>query len=603
MNRARPLLLVGVMLVSVVSLAGAPTATATPGVVTISTETTPDRPAPGENVTISTTITNPDGGDDAYSVRRVEIRETEADNSTLYNVSDQDSSIDVGEAVTRDLSVAVDETGEQTFVVHVQLLSNGQVRNFERTVTVTAGQADPALSLSAQPVGPSGDTAFALNVSNPRTDEIRGLTISLDSDEVDFDEDRRVVSQLDPGSEASLPFTASEISAGQKTVTAAVEYTTASGEFVTTTEQLSTTVDRVQNPGSVTLSAVEVRNVGGELRISGQADNVGRTTVSSVSIAAAEESDSLGDVQSRTFLGTIGASESSTFGLTVAAPESEAATTIPVDVSYVVDGERVTQTLSVDYEPGSDGDVSLSGVDVATANGETRIVGQANNVGDTNVSALRIAVTDDSYSLGDAQSRTFVGNLAPSTTGAFELAVSLPEDSESATIPLEVQYRVDGQTVTRSLSVEHDPAANGDIELTGVRIEQAGDRLTIRGSTSNLGTTNASSVVVSIADGAAVSPAQSESSYFVGQISQSDFKSFQVDARLTTETNETVSIPVEVSYRVDGQRVTETITVPYTPSTHAAAEQPQRNSGVPFALLGGVVVVLLVGGLAYRRYR
>lgn len=604
MSRLRALALVGLLVLSTASVAVGP-ATASPGVVIVSTETSPDRPTPGDSVTITTTVTNPEGGSDAYSLRQVEIRETTADNSTLYNASGRSSQIDVGETVSRDLAVDVDESGEQTYVVHIQLLSNGQVRNLERTVTVTASQPDPALSLSATPVGPSGDTTFQLNVSNPRTDPIRSLSVDVGSERVTFDDHRRLVSQLDSGSTVTLRYPASNVSAGEKSVTADVEYTTASGQFVETTETLTTTVDRIENPGNVTLSAVEVRNVGGELRVSGQADNVGGTAVSSVSIAAADERDSLGDVQSRTFLGSIEGGESSEFGLAVDAPETSEPTTIPVRVRYLLDGQEVSRTLSVVYEPGSNGDVSLSGVDIVTRNGESTVVGRANNVGDTNVSSLRIAVDDDQFSLGDAQSRTFVGNLAPSASGTFELAVSLPGDGEAATIPLEVQYRVDGQSVTRSLSVEHSPGSSGEIDLTGLRIEQAGDRLTIRGSTSNLGTTNASAVVVSVGDGETVAPAQSESSYFVGQIQQSDFKSFQVDARLTADTNETISIPIELTYRVDGQRITQTITVPFTPVMQAAGEQPRGTPtpGAPVALVGGGLLLALVGGFAYRRYR
>jgi len=601
MSRWRSLALVGLLVLSTASVAVGPAAG--DGIVTVSTETAPERPAPGENVTITTTVTNPDGNDGAYELRSVEIRETTADDSTLYNSSDRRSSVGVGETVSRDLSVEVEESGEQTFIAHVQILSDGQVLNLERTVTVTAGQADPALSLSGQPVGPSGETSFALNVSNPRSDAIRSMSVDLASAGIGFDEDRRIVSELGSGETTTLQFPASNVSVGTKTVTADIEYTTAEGRFVSTTTELTTTVDRVENPGNVTLSGVEVRNVGGELRVSGQVDNVGGTTVSSVSVAAADERDSLGDVQSRAFVGALDASASSEFDLAVAVPDGADSATIPVRVRYLVDGERISRTLSVTYEPGSDSDVSLSGVDVTTRNGESRIVGQANNVGDTNVSSLRISVADDAFSLGDAQSRTFVGNLAPSGSGEFELAVALPGDGEPASIPLTVQYRVDGQQVTRDLSVEHRPSSAGNVDLTGLRIEQAGDRLTVRGSTSNLGTTNASSVVVSVGDGAAVAPAQSESSYFVGTIQRSDFKSFQVDARLTTDTNETIDVPVQVSYRINGQRVTQTITVPYTPQQQVATDQPQRSAGLPLTLIGGALVVLVVAVLGFRRYR
>ena len=496
MSRGRSLALVALLLCSAAAVAVGPASGN--GIVTVSTETAPERPAPGENVTITTTITNPEGGSDTYSVGRIEIRETDADDSKLYNYSDDLTAVDVGETVTRDLSAAVEESGEHTFVVHMQLLSGGQVWNIERTVTVTAGRADPALSLSGQPVGPSGETAFTLNVSNPRSDAIRSLSIDLASDSVTFDEDRRIVSQLGAGQTTTLQFPVSNVDPGTKTVTADVEYTTADGRFVSTTTELGASVDRIENPGNVTLSGVEVRNVGSELRINGQVDNVGGTSVSSVSVAAADEADSLGEVQSRTFIGAIDASGSTAFDLAVATPSESGATTIPVAVSYRVDGERVSQTTSVTYDAGSD----------------------------------RL------------------------------------------------------------------------LELTGVRVETDDNGVTVRGSVSNLGTANASAVVVSAGQNDAVSPANARTTYFVGPLDQSDFKSFRIDARLADNTTGTVSIPVEVSYRSNGQRVTQTIDVTHTLSSgQATAETAQRNSSAPIVPIIGVVLVVIVGALGYYRYR
>lgn len=498
MSRLRALALTGLLLVSAVALAAGPVGGAASSVVSIDTSTSPDRPAPGDTVTISTTVSNPAEASDDYQLRSVEVRETTADNSTLYNSSDESTTLSPGESTTRDIAVDVEESGEQTFVLHVQVLSDGDVLNFERNVTVTAGENDPALSLSAGSVGAGGETTFDLAVSNARTDPIRAVTVDLAAPDVQFDEERRVVSQLEAGSEASLQYPASAVTPGEKTVTAEVSYTTSDGEYRTVTRELTTTVDRVDNPG----------------------------------------------------------------------------------------------------------DVSLTGIDVSNSDGGVSISGQANNVGETNVSAVSVSIDDSEYSLGDAQSSAFVGTLGVGSSSEFEIDASVPDGVASATIPLTVSYRVGGQQVNRTVTVREDFGANGNITLTGLRIEQAGEQLTVRGSASNLGTANASAVTVAIGQGDAVEPAQSQSSYFVGTVQESDFKSFQVDARLTGETNETVAVPIEISYRVDGQRITTTRTVSYTPqSPGASAQQSQRDSSIPIALIGAGVLVVLAGAFAYRRYR
>jgi len=604
MSRLRSLLLIatvvfGTAAVGVGSVTGAGT-----GVVTIDTTTTPERPSPGESVTISTTISNPDAGTETYSLRKVSVQESERDNSTVYDTANHDASISAGESVTRDLSVDIEDSGTHTYVLHIQLLAGGEVINLERTVTVTTGQTDPALSLSAGSVGPSGETTFDLSVSNARIEAIRALTVDLTADGVSFDENRRVVSQLGPGSEATLQYPATNVTAGQKSVTANVEYTTSDGEYRSTTRELTATVDRVANPGEVSLSGVTVANTGGELTVSGKVNNVGETPVSSVRVGAAGNV-SLGDAQSSTFAGALAPDGSKPFELVTVVPAAGERATIPLDIRYRVDGERTTRSLTVAYEPGTDSDIALTDVAVQQVGDQLTIRGSASNLGQSSASSVVVSVVDgEAVAPAESGASHFAGTLDESGATPFEVAARLAADTnQTVSIPLQVQYQVDGERVTRTMTVAHEPSSDSDIEITGVRVEQAGGRLTIRGSTSNVGTTNASSLVVTVADGARVGPAESESSYFVGAVQQSDFKSFQVDARLTAESNQTISIPLDVRYQVDGQQVAETITVSYTPRTTTQASQSQRDSSVPVALVGGVALLVLVGGFAYRRYR
>jgi len=604
MSRVRSLLLIATVLFSTAAVAIGPVAGGSASVVTIETTTIPERPAPGESVTISTTIANPKAGTESYSLRKISVQESAQDNSTVYDRSNLDAAISAGQSVTRDLSVDIDESGTQTFVLHIQLLAEGDVINLERTVTVTAGQADPALSLSAAPVGPSGETTFDLRVSNARTTAIRALTVDLESEDISFSEDRRIVSQLGSGSEATLRYPATNVTGGERSVTAHVEYTTSDGEYESTTQELTTTVDRVENPGEVSLSGVEVTNTGDKLTVSGTLNNAGETAVSSVQIAAAGNA-SLGDAQSSAFAGALEPDASKAFELAAVVPASDQETTIPLDIQYRVDGKRTTTTQTVAYNPRTDSDIALTDVEIQQVGERLTIRGSASNLGQSAAASVLVSIAD-SEAVTPAQSGAshFVGSLERSGTTPFEVTARLTEDSDRAvTVPLTVQYQVDGERVTRTVDIEHEPSADSDIEATGIRVEQTGNRLTVRGSASNVGTTNASSLVVSVADGTDVAPAESESRYFVGSVAQSDFKSFQVDARLTAQTNQTVELPLDVRYRVDGQQVTERITVSYTPSATTVASDSQHTSSFPVALVGGGVLLVIAAGFAYRRYR
>ena len=126
---------------------------------------------------------------------------------------------------------------------------------------------------------------------------------------------------------------------------------------------------------------------------------------------------------------------------------------------------------------------------------------------------------------------------------------------------------------------------------------------------SNPGTSDVTGVEISVAGNEQVTPASSQSSFFVGNLSSSDFTNFQVNAGLRTQTNQTVTIPVKVSYVVDGVRQERVIGVDYTPGAGPGPgdrEQPRQRGGgggFPLELLVGVVLVGGLGLFGWRRYR
>jgi hypothetical protein len=98
-----------------------------------------------------------------------------------------------------------------------------------------------------------------------------------------------------------------------------------------------------------------------------------------------------------------------------------------------------------------------------------------------------------------------------------------------------------------------------------------------------------------------VTPAAPSREYFVGTVPKSDFVSFDVYARTTANVS---SIPLEVSYLVDGQRYTRTVRVPYDgggSQEPAAPRQSSRGILVPVAI--GAVVILGVAAAIFVGWR
>ena len=82
----------------------------------------------------------------------------------------------------------------------------------------------------------------------------------------------------------------------------------------------------------------------------------------------------------------------------------------------------------------------------------------------------------------------------------------------------------------------------------------------------------------------------------------SDYSSFEVHATRTTNGTETLSIPLDVAYTVNGERTTRTVSVEYTPDAAVGGQPRQSGSSslVPIAVTG--VAILVVGGVIVRRF-
>ncbi|MFT4945410.1 MAG: hypothetical protein ACI9K3_001357 [Halovenus sp.] len=155
------------------------------------------------------------------------------------------------------------------------------------------------------------------------------------------------------------------------------------------------------------------------------------------------------------------------------------------------------------------------------------------------------------------------------------------------------------RAMTATVTEQRNP---GRVNLTGLRISPGANGLAVRGTASNGGSTNVTGVTVQVGQSASVAPAQSQSSFFVGKVEAGDFSSFDVTA--VPRTNGSVTVPLEVSYAVDGVQKQRTVTVDYRPPARPQPTSTQQGGGTPLVLIVGGL--LLVGGVvtfAWRRIR
>lgn len=250
-------------------------------------------------------------------------------------------------------------------------------------------------------------------------------------------------------------------------------------------------------------------------------------------------------------------------------------------------------------------DVAI-GADEVSPGGRTKVNLTVANGLDESIRSMTVQVAPEDFSVSEprrvasglqsGQARAFVFQASAASSGRTEVPVTVSYTTESG-----VQRSFE-QTLGLTMEAVRNPAR---VTLTELRVTAEGDRLTVRGSASNVGGGDATGVVVSVEDGDGVGPASSESTFFVGQVPASDFSSFEVAAELRSD--EPVEIPIRVSYAADDDRTNRTMDVRYVPNvtTETPVEQSGGGGGdggsLP-AIAIGALVVLTVGVVVWRQF-
>ena len=171
---------------------------------------------------------------------------------------------------------------------------------------------------------------------------------------------------------------------------------------------------------------------------------------------------------------------------------------------------------------------------------------------------------------------------------------------DDADLDVTVAYETGGVAGEASTTVRYS-SRPGRIAITGVDFSREGGVTTISGSASNVGLSEANSVVIRALPAAGVEPVAPNREYFVGTVPASDFVSFDLTARID---DDVTSVPVRVTYLADGVERTEEVSIPYEPPATVEGE----STGGGLGLLGSVlllvaVVAVAAGGVLWWRRR
>ncbi|WP_233255122.1 COG1361 family protein [Halopenitus persicus] len=197
-------------------------------------------------------------------------------------------------------------------------------------------------------------------------------------------------------------------------------------------------------------------------------------------------------------------------------------------------------------EPVATADLSAT----TAADGESATV-TFTNYGNVNASAVALSAAVD----GEVVDRTHVTDIAPASNGTATVDLS---GVRSDAVTFTATYTAAGAEHSVSRTVDLDRPVDGEVRLTGLEVVPAGSGVRIQGDAANLGGTDAQSVLVRVGEADGVTPVAPAREYFVGGIEASEFATFELTARLAGDVS---SVPIEISYLVDDERVTATQTV------------------------------------------
>jgi hypothetical protein len=254
-------------------------------------------------------------------------------------------------------SVQDGETGTATATLEYTN-AMGQTLELKRTARlgVEAGSAaldGPQLALSVAAGLPDTTRPVNVTVANGLDGELSQVELSVDSPVATFTATERVTSGLQAGETTDFRFPARVAESGSYPVTVTLNYTD-DGTRKQVTDRFQAAFEAPPNPGAVELTGVEAITQGGTVEITATASNVGSDEVESIIVSTAE-SETVG--REKYFVGSVDASDFSSF--TITPPVTGNVSTVPIEVSYVVDGVRrnytteipVTQSATPDRPP------------------------------------------------------------------------------------------------------------------------------------------------------------------------------------------------------------------------------------------------------------
>lgn len=436
----------------------------------------PATPAAGEPVTIPVSVESSGGSTQPLDVDTVSLLDG---NETLASAAEV-GSLAVGDGITVPLTTTFETSGEKRLTAELRgTNANNESVVVRQPVSVVIEAGAPTLEFGNLSGVAGASSELSVRVSNPTEVTLRNVVATVGGDGVRGEIDRRVIPALEPGETNELTFVVQPGTAGEVLLETNVSYIGGSGTESTVTRATPVPVEPLDEAVSVRIQrvtgeaessepdlGVDVEGIldgggddteatsDGDVRVT--ISNLGNTPVSSVVLEPRAGEQSLGPRPVADELAP--GEEASVLVSLERTPPGE----IVFEATYDVAGDQSSATRG--FDPGSEsGAVSVTGVNLDASGDSLTITGDIGNPGGSEISGVVVAV-DGGEGISPAYPNRdfFVGEIESNGFAPFELTAAIDENATS--VPVTVEYRVDGdlRTETVELPVDEPPDASSD---------------------------------------------------------------------------------------------------------------------------------------------
>ena len=440
-SRFAAVALTAALVVGALAVGGSGVTTAASSHVAIQSVTVdPTTPRVGEDVTIRTAIRNFESSPTAAEITEITLRQ----NNRIVESVDDPGTLGPGGSLELPITTSFETTGRKRLTVWVYGKSDeGDVFNVKYPVTFTVEErsSDVQLSLSS-PDEPSTETRVNVTMANGADTNVSNLRLTLSGPNATLDDPERVSASLGAGSERVVSYAVTFDDPGRQSLTATLDYRDADGDTQSTS--VSRTFDVDPTDVDAELDAEVVRE-NGTARIDAALTNFGNVPLERVRIRA----EAGGETVARKLVPDVPTEATREVSIGESSLPDGA---VRLHATYEAAGERYETTTTVDFAPTTDGNISLTGIEVVPTGSAIRLVGSASNTGETDVTGAVVAVVPTDGVTPVAPTKDyFVGNVPAGEFTSFELTARLGNRTD--TVPVRVSYIADGEQYDRVVEV------------------------------------------------------------------------------------------------------------------------------------------------------